>query len=80
MKEDEWRECELCRRKWKLKSLEFDYCPDCFANLKRYSYLGVEVVKLEMMLKYSEFQDPNMLEVVKLLYSQIKKRAYEEMD
>lgn len=74
---DKWHECTFCRRKWKLASLEFELCPDCFSHLKHFGYLGYDNVKLRMLLKHGEFQDKNMLEVVKLLYNEIQKRVYE---
>lgn len=75
-----WYECSFCLRKWKLDSLEFELCPDCFEHLKHFGYLGYDSVKLRMLLKHGEFQDRTMHEVVKLLYNEIQKRALDEVD
>jgi len=70
-----WQECIFCLRKWKVDSLELELCPDCFHALRCNGYRGYDTVKLEMLLKYGEFKDPLVQQVLNLMWEELQKRA-----
>lgn len=72
---DEWKQCTFCQRRWRIESLELDFCCDCLGALKRDGRRGYETVKLEMLLKFGEFQDPLAKEVLRMMWEEIQKRA-----
>lgn len=67
----QWMACIFCKRKWEKTSLEFELCPDCFRELK-YSSENYEKVRISMLLKYGQFEDENLTEIIRYLWNEIK--------
>jgi hypothetical protein len=70
MSEVVWERCIFCDRRWDEKNLELELCPDCIRAVRRNPNQYTKV-KIDMLLKFGDFQDPAMEKVVKMIWEEI---------
>ena len=66
---EKWEECIFCKRRFLEMNLEFDLCEDCLDEL-RHNPGEYNWVKIGQMLKYVDFKDRELAEVVKLIWEE----------
>jgi hypothetical protein len=67
---ERWAECIFCKRRFLEMNLEFDLCCDCLDAL-RFNPDGYNHVKITQMLKYVDFQDRELAEVVRMIWGEL---------
>lgn len=70
-KTDNWEVCSVCKRKWLDYNLEFEFCPDCIEEI-RARPRDFNAVKIEQLLKYGDFRDDHLAEVVRMIWNEIR--------
>ncbi len=69
---EKWEECIFCKRRFLEMNLEFDLCEDRLDEL-RHNLGEYNWVKIGQMLKYVDFKDRELAEVVKLIWEECNK-------